>query len=330
MLAVSYSGTRDSMYLTHELGTTPTTAVKHALTKQESFLSFLHYMYFDYAARQQPGSEHLKWLKTKHRLSPTPANAWKFYGGKWDIKESSPLPPSKGEKELSVLNLESESRLALNESTAIPFYEFARTDKRHKVRCGDNYVKVTHNKDDYMYVADFLNAKTWGEEVAVVVDSHNPRHGYIFYEIEMTEADKKLAKAEGVIMDQSEAIQYWGVGESTKINSFAQVREVRKRTSDARKAFKREIEEYDIERIGKPFEYRNQAADNLKQLQFADCQVLDANAQPKSPKAEQLLNSPSVEKINYVESKDGFHEFSLQGEADIANLLDITDLMSGM
>ena len=339
MLAVSYSGTRDSMYLTHELGTTPTVAVKHAINKQTAFLSFLHYIYFDYAVRVQPGSENLKWLKTKYKVNPTPANAWKFYGGKWEIEtpkspkgtsreESTPAPQ---EGNLRVLNLESESRLALNAMTAIPFFEFARADKRHKVRCGDNYVNVTHNRESHTYTSECLDARTWGKEATVVVDSYNSRRGYIFYEKEMTQKERELAKADGVVIDQSESIEFWGIGESTKISNFAQIADVRKRTSNARKAFKQEIEAYDMELMGKPFEYRTQAADNLKQLsyaesedgfQFADCQVLDADAQPKSPKAEQLLSSENLPK-----GKEAFGRYE---EADMLNLLDITDLMSGM
>lgn len=321
MLAVSYSGTRDSMYLTHELGTTPTVAVKHAINKQTAFLSFLHYIYFDYAVRVQPGSENLKWLKTKYKVNPTPANAWKFYGGKWDLRNSELQGDT---NEMPTLNLESESRLALNAMTAIPFFEFARTDKRHKVRCGDNYVNVTHNRESHTYTSECLDARTWGKEATVVVDSYNSRRGYIFYEKEMTQKERELAKADGVVIDQSESIEFWGIGESTKISNFAQVADVRKRTSNARKAFKQEIEAYDMELMGKPFEYRNQAADNLKQLQFADCQVLDANAQPKSPKAEQLLNS---NRQNFLENPLHIVHDS---ESVAASLLDITDLMSGI
>ncbi len=334
ILAASYIGTRDSKAVTHELGTTPTEALRLAPTKTEAWKSFLWFIYFNYSTRLQPGSEWLSYVKTKYKVKPSPAEAWKFYGGKLAISEektdscirrngkSTGGNDSTEEKmQIGKVDIQSEARLVLNEEQAIPFYEWAKADKkRHKVTCKDNYVAVTHNKESHTYNSECLGMQMWGKEVIVVVDSYNSRRSYIFAEKELSPKEKQLAKQDNIVLDQSECLQYLGEGFSTLINDFAQVRDVRKRNSDSRKRYAKEIEAFDAKMLdGEGYELKNH---KVEAGQYAEYQVLDADVQPNSPLAGQLLSSENLPK-----GKEAFGRYE---EADVMNLLDITDLMDTM
>lgn len=291
-LAISYIGTRDSQYLTHELGTTPTVALKNALPLEDCWYDFMHTTYTDFINRRQPGSKNLGLLDKKYKLPPTILNAWLLYGGKFNIENGILEMSAAGMYELP--------------KKALAYAHYAMSDKKHKVKCGDNWASIVHNGETCVYTSDDLGFRTAGKEVTVVQNLSNSRYCWLFNVKEMTKAEKEKAKSDNIIINQASLIEYIGEGRITTIDSLDQVAEVRQRLNQSRKQFKKDIQALDAERAA-DVKTINKASEKLNSIKYAEYEVIDSDIMQQtqapriSPSAELLLNEGMISASETIE-----------------------------
>ena len=326
-LAISYIGTRDSQYLTHELGTTPTVALQHALPLKNSWEDFLDYVYTKYINQAQPGSMYLQHLNKAHKIPPTILNAWKFYGGEFSLEIDSETKSKK-------LTMKIPNSYELSER-AYAYMQYAVSDKKHKVTCGDNYASVIHNGETHTYISESLGSNTAGKVVTVVPDNNNPRYAYIFNVRELSPADKEKVKQGKIIINQAELVEYIGAGKSTTIESIAQIAEVRQACTESRRRFKKDVKEFNKKTIGSAYKPINTAISEPNKLEYAEFELLDsklpalsankelphAEASHYSPDAELIINGGAI--VNKNETIDECKNNRSSASIDLTDLSDL-------
>lgn len=261
--AQSYSGTRDSRYLTHEIGSVPKKALEGAIPVDDAFGDFLHWVYLDYVKRTQPGSEHLAYLKKKYKLSPTPLNAWRHYGGKFFFDLEN------GENQLSLIG---DNRHEA-EAESYYFYQYAIAEKKHRIRAGENYISVQHNRESDIFISEKLNASTWGREFVAVIDSNNPEQCHLFVDHLANKPNKDTEKV-GVIMDKSGCLEYFDTAFSVKVRELGEVQAKRNLAGRARRNYEAELKAYDLEMLGEEFRLRNTGSESLNYLSYNENHII--------------------------------------------------------
>lgn len=252
-LAVSYCGTRDSLHLTHEIGSYPVEAVKHMLTSTESFKDFLHYVYTEYVNMVQPGSELLGYIEKQYKLRATPLEAWKFYGGDWALSET----------EIKVRGTE----MLEMADTGYAYYQYATATKRHTVTSGQGGASVAHNKETFNFLGDVFSIDLQGKPICVVIDSAiGSKRGFVFIEHPCKDSDDK------VIVNKASTLEYRGEAINAMIRDFDDVKPMKTLARKVRSNYNAAL---DKAKGGKK-PYKNLAESNLHSLEYAGYEVLDS------------------------------------------------------
>ncbi len=277
-LPISYNGTRDSKYLSHEIGSTPTLALKHALTREESWRDFISWVYGCYVHQKRPGSQWFKQIKNVHKLQPTALETWKFYGGTWMLDDGK-------------LELTTEQKLPLPEQAYI-YANFAIC-QQHKITAGSNSIMITEGGEKRTYLSDVFNSTTMNQQFVAVRDLYDTEKCFVFTEKALTAKDREVEKESNIILDKSGTVQYVGEGISNLVDSLAKARPVRQMTAKARKDFRKSLDEYNTEMIGSKYEPKNQPyAADAQSIEYAEYKVLESSKPPQSsPSAEVVMNT---------------------------------------
>lgn len=191
-MPLSYVGSRDSRATSHELGSTPTRGVAERADCNVAFNGFVHWIYTTYINRYQPAR--LAWLAKNAWLEPRTINAWRYFGGCFELPEVAAIAGTNSIQLTKDCTPEYHTQIVAHNDYDFPaqsewFTAFAVL-KHHKVKAQLGYCSVRHEGEDYNLHCDGLDLSIHGKNITAVIDSERNK-AYLFLEHDPKHADDR-------------------------------------------------------------------------------------------------------------------------------------------